>query len=177
LRTLYLAERYLDEREYKRWAEESRVAKLALKDREEEVAAVDEKIEVNLELIGSTAIEDRLQDKVADTIQFMKSVGIKVWVLTGDKIETAINIGISAGLLDNMMQQHIIDENDVDEIETKLKEVKKEINEPEFKNIKKAIIVAGASLVTIDGDKNLLEMFLEASDNVDVVLACRVSPK
>lgn len=177
MRTLYLAERYLDEREYKRWAEESRVAKLALKDREEEVAAVDEKIEVNLELIGSTAIEDRLQDKVADTIQFMKSVGIKVWVLTGDKIETAINIGISAGLLDNMMQQHIIDENDVDEIETKLKEVKKEINEPEFKNIKKAIIVAGASLVTIDGDKNLLEMFLEASDNVDVVLACRVSPK
>ena len=103
MRTLYLAERYLDEREYKRWAEESRVAKLALKDREEEVAAVDEKIEVNLELIGSTAIEDRLQDKVADTIQFMKSVGIKVWVLTGDKIETAINIGISAGLLDNMM--------------------------------------------------------------------------
>ena len=177
MRTLYLAERYLDEREYKRWAEESRVAKLALKDREEEVAAVDEKIEVNLELIGSTAIEDRLQDKVADTIQFMKSVGIKVWVLTGDKIETAINIGISAGLLDNMMQQHIIDENDVDEIETKLKEVKKEINEPESKNIKKAIIVAGASLVTIDGDKNLLEMFLEASDNVDVVLACRVSPK
>jgi magnesium-transporting ATPase (P-type) len=60
LRTLYLAERYLDEREYKRWAEESRLAKLALKDREEEVAAVDEKIEVNLELIGSTAIEDRL---------------------------------------------------------------------------------------------------------------------
>jgi magnesium-transporting ATPase (P-type) len=153
------------------------LAKLALKDREEEVAAVDEKIEVNLELIGSTAIEDRLQDKVADTIQFMKSVGIKVWVLTGDKIETAINIGISAGLLDNMMQQHIIDENEVDEIETKLKEVTKEINEPEFKNIKKAIIVAGASLVTIDGDQNLLEMFLEASDNVDVVLACRVSPK
>jgi len=50
----------LDEREYKRWAEESRKAKLALKDREEAVAAVDEKIEVNLELIGSTAIEDRL---------------------------------------------------------------------------------------------------------------------
>jgi len=107
----------------------------------------------------------------------MKSVGIKVWVLTGDKIETAINIGISAGLLDNMMQQHIIDENDVDELETKLKDVQKEIDEPEYKNVKKAVIVAGASLVTIDGDKNLLDMFLSASDNVDVVLACRVSPK
>ena len=60
-------------------------------------------IENNLELIGSTAIEDQLQDEVADTIQFMKSVGIKVWVLTGDKIETAMNIGVSASLLDANM--------------------------------------------------------------------------
>jgi P-type E1-E2 ATPase len=56
-----------------------------------------------LELIGSTAIEDKLQDEVADTIKFMKRAGIKVWVLTGDKVETAINIGISAGLLDDNM--------------------------------------------------------------------------
>jgi len=53
-----------------------------------------------LQLIGSTAIEDRLQENVADTIQFAKQAGIKVWVLTGDKIGTAINIGLSAGLLD-----------------------------------------------------------------------------
>lgn len=52
-------------------------------------------------LIGSTAIEDRLQDEVPDTIKFAREAGIKVWVLTGDKIETAINIGLSAGLLDN----------------------------------------------------------------------------
>ena len=68
LRTLYLAEKFLNEKEYKMWAEESRLSKLVLQDREEAVAAVDEKIETNLELIGSTAIEDRLQDKVADTI-------------------------------------------------------------------------------------------------------------
>jgi len=64
------------------------------------VAAEDEKIEKDLTLLGSTAIEDRLQDNVKDTINFMKDVGIKVWVLTGDKVETAQNIGISAGLLD-----------------------------------------------------------------------------
>ena len=64
---------------------------------------MDEKIESELEIIGSTAIEDRLQDQVADSIQFMKKVGIKVWVLTGDKIETAMNIGVSAGLLDKNM--------------------------------------------------------------------------
>ena len=60
LRTLFLAERFLDEIEFKTWAEKSRLAKLALEDREEEVAKVDELIEVDLELIGSTAIEDRL---------------------------------------------------------------------------------------------------------------------
>jgi P-type E1-E2 ATPase len=50
---------------------------------------VDNSIEVELELVGATAIEDKLQDEVADTIQFCKKAGIKVWVLTGDKVETA----------------------------------------------------------------------------------------
>lgn len=68
LRTLYLAETFLDEQAYEAWNQESQQAKLALENREEAVAAVDEKIEQNLELIGSTAIEDRLQDEVADTI-------------------------------------------------------------------------------------------------------------
>ena len=75
------------------------------------MAEIDELIEKNMELVGSTAIEDRLQDEVADTIQFMKAAGIKVWVLTGDKIETAMNIGVSAGLLDSQMAQYIIDES------------------------------------------------------------------
>lgn len=109
LRTLFLAEKYIDEDTYAKWNEESKVSKLEINDREEKVAAVDEKIEVQLELIGSTAIEDKLQDQVAETIQFMKSTGIKVWVLTGDKVETAMNIGVSAGLLDKDMDDHIIE--------------------------------------------------------------------
>ena len=68
LRTLYLAERFVEEQEFKEWFEKSRLAKLSLTNREEEVAKIDELIEVNLELIGSTAIEDRLQDEVPDTI-------------------------------------------------------------------------------------------------------------
>ena len=70
---------------------------------------VNEKIEIDLKLVGSTAIEDRLQDNVADTIKFMKRAGIKVWVLTGDKMETAISIGKSTGLLDQSMKQYEID--------------------------------------------------------------------
>jgi P-type E1-E2 ATPase len=77
-------------------------------DREEKVAGINALVEYDLELIGSTAIEDKLQDEVASTIEFMKTVGIKVWVLTGDKIETAINIGVSAKLLDSEMDQYII---------------------------------------------------------------------
>ena len=113
LRTLYLAERYLDEDEYYDWSLKSMQAKLEISDREAKVAEIDELIEINLELVGSTAIEDRLQDQVADSIQFMKSAGIKVWVLTGDKIETAMNIGVSAGLLDSDMDNHIIEETEV----------------------------------------------------------------
>lgn len=103
LRTLFLAERIIPEAEYNKWSQKAKQARLEIKNRDEAVAAVDELIEVDLELVGCTAIEDRLQDEVAETIQFLKKAGIKVWVLTGDKIETAINIGYSAGLLDNQM--------------------------------------------------------------------------
>ena len=71
--------------------------------RDEEIAKVNELIENNLELVGSTAIEDKLQDGVPDAIRYIRKAGIKLWVLTGDKVETAINIGFSSGLLDNNM--------------------------------------------------------------------------
>ena len=52
---------------------------------------------------GATGIEDRLQDGVADTIRSLHQAGVKVWVLTGDKMETAINVGFSSRLLDEEM--------------------------------------------------------------------------
>lgn len=128
LRTLFLAEKEIPENIYQQWNKESQEAKLVIDNREAKVAAVDEKIEVDMELIGSTAIEDRLQDKVADTIQFMKNAGIKVWVLTGDKIETAMNIGVSAGLLDSTMSQYIIDEVDEKSLHKKLELVQNDIS-------------------------------------------------
>ena len=60
LRTLYLAERVIKEEDFQKWIVKKNEAKLATKDRENVVAAVDELIETELELIGSTAIEDRL---------------------------------------------------------------------------------------------------------------------
>lgn len=123
LRTLFLAEKFIDEDTYRVWNEESKAAKLEINNREEKVAAIDEKIEIDMELVGSTAIEDKLQDEVADTIQFMKSAGIKVWVLTGDKVETAMNIGVSAGLLDKDMDDHVIEDTETVELERALEKM------------------------------------------------------
>lgn len=178
LRTLYLAEKFLDEKEYASWSQEARQARLALENREEIVAAADEKIEAGLELIGSTAIEDRLQDEVADTIKFMREAGIKVWVLTGDKIETAINIGLSAGLLDQQMQIHVIEEVEAAGLRQRLVDVNEEISTSNALNKgKHAVVVAGAALVKIDEEPALRKEFLDGALQVEVVLACRVSPK
>ncbi|KAI1077047.1 phospholipid-translocating P-type ATPase [Whalleya microplaca] len=104
LRTLCIAERVLTEHEYLEWRKEHDKAATALQDREEKLELVADKIEQDLTLIGGTAIEDRLQDGVPDTIALLGEAGIKLWVLTGDKVETAINIGFSCNLLNNDME-------------------------------------------------------------------------
>jgi len=101
LRTLFLAERVLTEEEFDEWARDSKEARKKIADREAAVDAVDAQIEKDMELIGTTAIEDKLQDNVKDTIEFMKQADIKVWVLTGDKVGTAKMIGLSTGLIEN----------------------------------------------------------------------------
>ena len=106
LRTLFLAKRKLTKNEYLDWNAKYEAAMQTISNRDDEVAAVNEQIEVRLELVGSTAIEDKLQEGVPDTIKFIKDAGVKVWVLTGDKVETAINIGFSSALLDSSMQQY-----------------------------------------------------------------------
>lgn len=111
----------------------------------------------------------------------MKSTGIKVWVLTGDKIETAKNIGFSAGLLDNEMKLFEIrsdleDKSGKDVLMDELEQAERGIKEEKGRS-KTAIVVAGRSLIDIDGNENYRNKFLSASDNSDVVLACRVSPK
>lgn len=104
LRTLCIAQKELTEEEYRSWKKEHDAAAAALEDREEKMESAAELIEQELMLIGGTAIEDRLQDGVPDSISLLGRAGIKLWVLTGDKVETAINIGFSCNLLDNDME-------------------------------------------------------------------------
>lgn len=95
LRTLLVAWKYVDESFYQEWDVKYTKAMQSTGDREKECDAVAELIELDFQLAGSSAIEDKLQVNVGQTIADLKTAGIKVWVLTGDKVETAINIGQS----------------------------------------------------------------------------------
>lgn len=90
LRTLTLSYRMIDEEDYVQWEREYTDASVAIDDREDKMEAVADKIEREATLLGATAIEDKLQDGVPETLVDLKRAGIKVWVCTGDKLETAV---------------------------------------------------------------------------------------
>uniref|UniRef100_A0A8C9SFN3 Phospholipid-transporting ATPase n=1 Tax=Scleropages formosus TaxID=113540 RepID=A0A8C9SFN3_SCLFO len=106
LRTLCLCYKDITEEEFDSWARKHKAASVSMSDREAALDEVYELIERNLQLIGATAIEDKLQDGVPDTIAKLAKANIKIWVLTGDKKETAENIGYSCQLLTGDMQIH-----------------------------------------------------------------------
>ncbi|KAG0381234.1 hypothetical protein BGX24_000004 [Mortierella sp. AD032] len=108
LRTLTLAQRVLDQETYDQWAVKYAEAGKALDDRAKKMDQVAEEIEKDLTLLGATAIEDKLQEGVPESIAALREAGIKVWVLTGDKLETAINIGFASRLLEKDMKLEIM---------------------------------------------------------------------
>lgn len=108
LRTLCIAQREISWSDYEAWNVRHNAAASSLDDREEKMEEAASEIEQDLILLGGTAIEDRLQDGVPESIKLLGKAGIKLWVLTGDKVETAINIGFSCNLLQNDMQLLII---------------------------------------------------------------------
>lgn len=136
----------IPESQYSTWNQEYNEACAALINREERMDELQEKIEINLELVAATAIEDKLQDDVAITINSLKDAGIKFWVLTGDKIETAINIGYSCGLLSDKLEKIIIDGKESAEVEymidTKLNYLKKKERLEEI-----ALVISGDALI------------------------------
>ena len=97
LRTLVIAQKGLSQKYFDEWFKKYQAAKATLVNREERVSQAIQELEVNLELLAITGVEDKLQDEVALTIESLRSAGIQVWMLTGDKVETATCIAISAG--------------------------------------------------------------------------------
>jgi len=127
LRTLVLAKKVLDETFYEEWNQKYKVAAVAIKNREELLEEVNEEIEKDLDLVGVTAVEDKLQQDVAATISFIKQAMVQIWVLTGDKLETAINIALSCHLFTEHMQKIIIDTKTEEEFKERIQQIYEQV--------------------------------------------------
>ncbi|GER50453.1 ATPase E1-E2 type family protein / haloaciddehalogenase-like hydrolase family protein [Striga asiatica] len=194
LRTLILAYRELNEEQYKAFDEKFLEAKNSVSaDREMLIDEVTEEIEKDLILLGATAVEDKLQQGVPECVDKLAQAGIKIWVLTGDKMETAINIGYACSLLRQGMKQIIIT-LDIPEIvalgkmgekdaiaKASKQSVIGQINEGKSQVAKSssdafALIIDGKSLVYALHD-DTKKSFLELATSCASVICCRSSPK
>ena len=100
LRTLVIGKKRMSEQHYATFKERYHSASIQLQNRNEAMAeVVAEYLEHDLELLGLTGVEDKLQDDVKQTLELLRNAGIKIWMLTGDKIETATCIAISTKLV------------------------------------------------------------------------------
>ncbi|KAM6501949.1 calcium transporting ATPase [Amanita muscaria] len=177
LRTLCIAYRDIPEQEYRQWAAIYEQAATTINGRGEALDQAAELIEKDLFLLGATAIEDKLQEGVPDTIHTLQQAGIKVWVLTGDRQETAINIGMSCRLISESMNLVIVNEenaHDTNEFITKrLSAIKNQRSTGELEDL--ALIIDGKSL-GFALEKEISKTFLELAIMCKAVICCRVSP-
>eukprot|EP00124_Ichthyophonus_hoferi_P005556 Ihof_evm1s836 gene=Ihof_evmTU1s836 len=178
LRTLCLAVAELDPAFYHSWALGYAEALTAMNDREGKVADACEKIEKNLFLLGATAIEDKLQDKVPETIATLLEASIKLWMLTGDKQETAINIGYSCRLFTDQMNIMVLNQHTKHETVEWLKSTVQTVRNLEAREKRAsglALVIDGASL-TFCLEDDVRGDFLEIALECKSVVCCRVSP-
>nr|UJH94547.1 Dnf1 [Starmerella bombicola] len=191
LRTLCIAQREISQKEYSEFSRQYDIAAAEIVDREHKLEEVCSKIERDMVLLGGTAIEDRLQEGVPRTIQLLGDGGIKLWVLTGDKVETAINIGFSCNLLTNDMQLLTIkvENNDKGSVPAQIDEFlfRNFGMEGSFEELEAAksdhSVPISPFAVIIDGDALKLALnpvirhkFLLLCKQCRAVLCCRVSP-
>ncbi|KAF9167247.1 hypothetical protein DFQ26_005206 [Actinomortierella ambigua] len=192
LRTLMLAWRPLTMEEYMAFEEEYSTAECSLVDREDEIQNACERIEGRLRLLGCTAIEDRLQDQVPETIEYLMEADIKIWLLTGDKQETAINIGISSRLISTAMKILVLNvkvERDcrlvLEHFVERIKDREREDemwargaygNKERPQRERYALVVNGESLGFVLGNEIFEEMFLKIGTNCHSVICNRVTP-
>ncbi|XP_039527793.1 probable phospholipid-transporting ATPase VD isoform X3 [Pimephales promelas] len=182
LRTLCVAKKVMEEQEYKAWLKRHEYAETSIENREELLLESAERLETNLTLLGATGIVDRLQEEVPETIEALQEAGIKVWVLTGDKQETAINIAFACKLI--RPTDHLLMANcdSKEACEAQLHELQLEIKQVTNGGASKDDCSSDCVLV-IDGrtldyalQKELQEPFLELTCRCRSVICCRSTP-
>lgn len=175
LRTLLYGYRYLDEDEYKHWKKLYLDASTSLVNRQEKVENVGSMVEKEFELAGATAIEDKLQKGVPETIDKLRRAGIHIFMLTGDKIQTAINIGYSARMIKDYSTITVLDHNsDMDLVSQKIAAAMLQINHGRVAH--STIVIDGQTLGRIEVDSTVKELFFELAILVDTVVCARASP-
>lgn len=179
LRTLVLAAKKVDREEFLIWREKYELARNMIEGKVEKMEELQDELERNLRIVGATAIEDKLQDQVPETIELLKKAGIKVWVLTGDKIETAKTIGFSCSLLTEDMRLHELLPNDPIELSNTIKEclISIQVEERRPKPAQRGVIISGDALIAIMESESLRSQVNYVASKCSVVLCCRVSPK
>ncbi|KAJ1335373.1 phospholipid-transporting ATPase [Microdochium nivale] len=179
LRTLCLAVREVPEHEFQEWFAIFEKAQTTVGgNRADELDKAAELIEHDFYLLGATAIEDRLQDGVPETIHTLQQANIKVWVLTGDRQETAINIGMSSKLLSEDMMLLIVNEDDAaatrDNLQKKLDAIRNNAD-GQIEMDALALVIDGKSLA-FALEKDMEKMFYDLAVMCKAVVCCRVSP-
>ncbi|XP_035524589.1 phospholipid-transporting ATPase IA isoform X6 [Morone saxatilis] len=175
LRTLCFAVADVSESSYQHWLEIYHRASTSLQNRSLKLEESYELIEKNLQLLGATAIEDKLQDKVPETIETLMKADIKIWILTGDKQETAINIGHSCKLLTKNMGMLVINEDTLDRTRETLSHHCGMLGDALYKENDFALIIDGKTLkyaLTF----GVRQYFLDLALSCKAVICCRVSP-
>ncbi|KAI9198313.1 hypothetical protein LWI28_013685 [Acer negundo] len=187
-RTLAFAYRKIEMGEYKHWNKIFTQAKTTIgPEREELLEKALEMIEKDLILLGVAAVEDKLQKGVPECIDKLAQAGLKIWLLTGDKKETAINIGFACSLLRQDMKQFDISLSKEAESNNQLKASKEEILgqiESSYRLMYEESDEHAAFGLVIDGKaleialrSDVQDKFLQLAVNCASVLCCRVSPK
>uniref|UniRef100_Q9N0Z4-2 Isoform 2 of Phospholipid-transporting ATPase IF n=1 Tax=Oryctolagus cuniculus TaxID=9986 RepID=Q9N0Z4-2 len=173
LRTLCVAYRQFTSKEYEVIDRRLFEARTALQQREEKLADVFHYIEKDLILLGATAVEDRLQDKVRETIEALRMAGIKVWVLTGDKHETAVSVSLSCGHFHRTMNiLELTNQKSDSECAEQLRQLARRITEDHV--IQHGLVVDGTSLSLALREHE--KLFMEVCRNCSAVLCCRMAP-
>ncbi|KAL9640409.1 MAG: hypothetical protein Q9164_000291 [Protoblastenia rupestris] len=173
LRTLLYGYRYMEEAEYEEWKKLYLDASTSLVDRQGMIEKAGASIECNLELAGATAIEDKLQRGVPEAIDKLRRAKIKLWMLTGDKRETAINIGHSCRLIKDYSCVTILD-HELGDISQLIAAAMVDISQGSVAH--SVVVIDGQTLSKITTNEPLRKLFLSLAIVVDTVVCCRASP-
>uniref|UniRef100_A0A8C3V453 Phospholipid-transporting ATPase n=1 Tax=Catharus ustulatus TaxID=91951 RepID=A0A8C3V453_CATUS len=176
-RTLCVAFKELTEKEYDRIDRQLNEAKMALQDREEKMAKVFDDTEADMHLIGATAVEDRLQEQLAETIEALHAAGMKVWVLTGDKMETAKSTCYACRLFQTSTELLELTARTVGDVLNVFLVPRSWTLSQEY-----GLIIDGCTLSLIlnpsqdSGSSNYKSIFLQICLKCTAVLCCRMAP-